>query len=146
MIAGIDRFLLKQISQAATERANVWSRDLSSPEAYTRSIESNRKDLSAMLGLTDPLVSGRFSYIGNKTDHSSQDFTIYEVTWPVLDDMNGAGLLLVPNGNIQGDIIAVPEADQVPEDIVSSKKPNTSYAQQLVRSGFRVLIPTIIKS
>ncbi|MCH9726655.1 MAG: dienelactone hydrolase family protein [Planctomycetes bacterium] len=144
MIAGIDRFLLKQISQAATERANVWSRDLSSPEAYTRSIESNRKDLSAMLGLTDPLVSGRFSYIGNKTDHSSQDFTIYEVTWPVLDDMNGAGLLLVPNGNIQGDIIAVPEADQVPEDIVSSKKPNTSYAQQLVRSGFRVLIPTII--
>ncbi|WP_298866140.1 dienelactone hydrolase family protein, partial [uncultured Gimesia sp.] len=103
-----------------------------------------RKDLSAMLGLTDPLVSGRFSYIGDKTNHSSQDFTIHEVTWPVLEDMHGAGLLLVPNGNIQGDIIAVPEADQVPEDLVSSEKPNTSYAQQLVRSGFRVLIPTLI--
>ncbi|WP_298866412.1 hypothetical protein, partial [uncultured Gimesia sp.] len=43
MIAGIDRFLLKKISQAAMERAKVWSRDLSSPEAYTRSIASNRK-------------------------------------------------------------------------------------------------------
>ena len=144
MIAGIDRFLLKQISQAATERPKSWQRDLSSPEAYTRSIASNRKDLSAMLGLSDPLIPGRLSYVGGTTNQPSQGFTIHEVTWPVLDDMNGAGLLLVPNGNILGDIVAIPEADQVPEDLVSSENLNNSYAQRLVRSGFRVIIPTLI--
>ncbi|HAW30543.1 MAG TPA: hypothetical protein DCY03_20865, partial [Planctomycetaceae bacterium] len=32
MIAGIDKFLLKQIAQAAKERPELWNRDLSSPE------------------------------------------------------------------------------------------------------------------
>lgn len=148
MIAGIDRFLLKQIAQAAADRPKLWKRDLSSPEAYVRSIESKRKELSAILGLTDSLVSGRLSYVGKTAEKSSNNleigFSIHEVTWPTLDDMNGAGLLLVPNGKIFGDIIAVPDADQIPEDLVSSENLTDAYAQRLVRSGFRVLIPTLV--
>jgi len=153
MIAGIDRFLLKQIAQAETNRPKLWQRNLSSPEAYVRSIESKRKELAVILGLTDPLVSeGRFAYFGQTHSHSTKrfinpgDFTyiVHEVTWPTLDDMNGAGLLLVPHGEILGDIIAIPEADQFPEDLVSSDNLNDSYVQKLVRSGFRVLIPTLI--
>ncbi|MCA9017177.1 MAG: dienelactone hydrolase family protein, partial [Planctomycetaceae bacterium] len=144
MIAGIDQFLLKQIAQAAAERPQNWNRDLSSPEAYTKSIAKQQQELSAMLGLTDPLVAGRISYIGDTPTQTANGFTIYEVSWPVLDDLNGAGLLLVPEGKIRGDIIAVPEADQVPEDLVSAKNPADAYTQQLVRSGFRVLIPTLI--
>lgn len=144
MIAGIDRFLLKQIALAKTERASSWKRDYSSPEAYTKSVNGNRKDLSKMLGMTDPLVTGRMSYIGEKSNHAAQGFMIHEVTWPVLEGMNGAGLLLVPDGKIHADIIAIPEADQIAEDLVSSTEPTSAYAQQLVRSGFRVLIPTLI--
>lgn len=144
MIAGIDRFLLKQIAQAEKDRPQSWQRDLSPPEAYERSIAGKRQELSAMLGLTDPLVVGRFSHVGGSTPQSSQGFTIQEVTWPTLEDMQGAGLLLVPNGKIRGDIIAVPDADQLAEDLVSSENPAEAYAQQLVRSGFRVLIPTLI--
>ncbi len=144
MIAGIDRFLLKQITQAEKDRSQSWQRDLSSPEAYERSIAGKKQELSAMLGLTDPLVVGRFSYVGGSAPNSSHGFTIHEVTWPTLDDMQGAGLLLVPEGKIRGDIIAVPDADQLAEDLVSSENPSAAYAQQLVRSGFRVLIPTLI--
>lgn len=144
MIAGIDRFLLKQITQAEKKRSQSWQRDLSSSEAYERSIAGKRQELSAMLGLTDPLVVGRFSYVGGSAPKSSQGFTIQEVTWPTLDDMQGAGLLLVPDGKIRGDIIAVPDADQLAEELVSSENPSAAYAQQLVRSGFRVLIPTLI--
>ncbi len=153
MIAGIDRFLLQQIDQAAVDRPRQWKRDLSSHEAYVRSIEAKRKELSAILGMTDPLVSGgRFSYLGQTHSRSAKGFvnpgeftyTVHEVTWPTLDDMNGAGLLLMPSGKVHGDIIAIPEADQVPEDLVSSENLNNSYAQKLVRSGFRVLIPTLI--
>ncbi len=144
MIAGIDRFLLNQIADAATKRSHLWKRDLTSPESYIKSIAGNKKDLSRILGLSDPLVTGRFSYIGGSTNQPTDQFDIHEVTWPVLDDLQGAGLLLVPKGKILGDIVAVPEADQIPEDLVSSEKPNTPYAQQLVRSGFRVLIPTLV--
>ncbi len=144
MIAGLDRFLLRQIALAKVERPRQWNRDLSSHEAYVRSIETKQKELSAILGLTDPLVSeDRFALLGHIHDKGFS-FTVHEVTWPVLDDMNGAGLLLVPTGKILGDVIAVPEADQIPEDLISSENMSDAYAQQLVRSGFRVLIPTLI--
>jgi dienelactone hydrolase len=144
MIAGIDKFLLKQIAQAANERPELWNRDLSSPKAYAKSIADKQSELSAMLGMTDPLITGRISYIGDSSDQPSDEFTLYEVSWPTLDDMQGTGLLLVPKGKIRGDIVAIPEADQIPEDLVYAKNPADAYARQLVRSGFRVLIPTLI--
>ncbi len=147
MIAGIDRFLLRQIDRAGDQRANSWQRDHSSPEAYARSVEGKRKELFILLGMTDPIVAGRLSYTGGVTSQTSQDFSISEVTWPVLDDMTGAGLLLVPSGpagKITGDIIALPDAGQVAEDLVASDKPAGNYARQLVRSGYRVLIPTLV--
>jgi dienelactone hydrolase len=147
MIAGIDRFLLRQISQAKSDRPNSWKRDHSSPEAYARSVEGKRKELSTLLGMSDPIVAGRPSYTGGATSQTTQDFSISEVSWPVLDDISGAGLLLtpiIPEGKIAGDIIAIPDASQAAEDLVSSADPAGSYAQLLVRSGYRVLIPTLI--
>ncbi|NOY00041.1 MAG: hypothetical protein GXP30_09960, partial [Verrucomicrobia bacterium] len=48
------------------------------------------------------------------------------------------------NDKILGDIIVIPDADQLPENLVSSDNPVGAYAWQLARSGYRVLIPTII--
>ncbi|MCA9020467.1 MAG: dienelactone hydrolase family protein, partial [Planctomycetaceae bacterium] len=129
---------------AAKERPKLWNRDLSSPGAYAKSIAGKQTELSNMLGMTDPLVAGRISYIGDAASQPSSEFTLYEVSWPTLDDMQGTGLLLIPEGAIRGDIVAIPEADQIPEDLVYAKNPADAYARQLVRSGFRVLIPTLI--
>ncbi|MFK5922666.1 MAG: dienelactone hydrolase family protein [Verrucomicrobiota bacterium] len=150
MIAGIDRFLLKQIELAKTNRAKNWQRDLSSHEAYAKSIEGKRKQLAAILGMTDTIVEGRFSIV---TDSSirllSPAFSVDEISWPVLDDITGSGILLHPiitrlDSTPRGNIIVIPDADQTPEDLISSDTPAGNYAQMLVRSGYKVLIPTLI--
>src|SRR5262249_7992308 len=50
LVAGVDRFLLKQIEKSAEGRAKFWKRDFSSPEAYNRSLGPNRKQLAHILG------------------------------------------------------------------------------------------------
>src|SRR5262245_32310959 len=56
LVAGVDKFLLNEISNSVERRARHWKRDFSSPEAYNKSIEPNRKRLAHMLGLRDPRV------------------------------------------------------------------------------------------
>src|SRR5690242_20622653 len=56
LVEGVDRFLLREIEAAAKDREKYWKRDLSSPEAYAKSIEPNRKRLAHILGVRDPRV------------------------------------------------------------------------------------------
>src|SRR5262245_57222553 len=39
LVEGVDRFLLKEIEKSVEGRTKFWKRDLSSPEAYNKSIE-----------------------------------------------------------------------------------------------------------
>ena len=54
LVAGVDRFLLKQIDESTAERAKYWKRDFSSLAAYDASVEPNRKRLAHILGVRDP--------------------------------------------------------------------------------------------
>src|SRR5437870_381438 len=54
LVAGVDKFLLRKISEAAANREKFWKRDFSSPESYSKSIEPNRKRLAHILGVRDP--------------------------------------------------------------------------------------------
>ena len=42
MVEGVDRFLLMQLDASIAKRAAHWQRDLSSPEAYIKSVAANR--------------------------------------------------------------------------------------------------------
>ena len=53
MVDGADRFLLRKLEASIAERAKHWQRDFSSPEAYQKSIEPNRKRLAHILGVRD---------------------------------------------------------------------------------------------
>ena len=57
MVDGIDRFLLRKLSESAALRERHWQRDLSSSENYGRSIEPNRQRLTKILGMVEPRVS-----------------------------------------------------------------------------------------
>ena len=46
LVDGVDKFLLREIDKSVERRARYWRRDFSSPEAYNKSIESNRKRYS----------------------------------------------------------------------------------------------------
>ena len=53
LVAGVDRFLLKQIDESTTKREKAWNRDFSSHAAYRVSVEPNRHRLAHILGVRD---------------------------------------------------------------------------------------------
>ena len=56
LVAGVDRFLLKQLDESGRKRERYWKRDFSSLRAYDASVEPNRKRLAHILGVRDPLT------------------------------------------------------------------------------------------
>ncbi len=57
MVAGADRFLLRQIEESAARREKYWKRDFSTAAAYEASVEPNRKRLAHILGVRDARVA-----------------------------------------------------------------------------------------
>ena len=76
------------------------------------------------------------------------NYEIRAVRWPAFDQVQGEGLLLTPLGRAPlADIIALPDADQVPEEIAglaAGKSPRADYARRLAASGCRVVVPVLI--
>src|SRR5690348_7774332 len=51
LVAGVDRFLLRELEGSEGKRERYWHRDYSSPEAYTASVATNRTWLAHILGV-----------------------------------------------------------------------------------------------
>src|SRR5262249_55199091 len=49
MVDGIDRFLLRKLAESPARREVHWSRDFSSPAAFSKSVEPNRARLAKMI-------------------------------------------------------------------------------------------------
>lgn len=146
MVEGIDRFCLKEIDRARDQRESLWKRDYSSPEAYAKSIEAQRAKFRVIIGAVDPRVApSRFEDLSDlpATGH----YQIRQVRWAVLPGMTAEGLLLTPAKGSTATAIVIPDARWSPEELCGAvpgdAKPLSTLPQQLVESGFRVLIPTL---
>ena len=76
-----------------------------------------------------------------------ENYEIFAVRWPAVRQVHGEGLLLVPKGEKVADIIAIPDADQTPEQIcglADGVPPESQFARRLAENGCRVLVPTLI--
>ena len=152
MVEGIDRFLLKQIDESVAKREQHWKRDFSSPEAYNKSIEPNRKRLAKILGVVDERVKFDAPELVGTIKQPAlvgkgENYEIFAVRWPAVRDIHGEGLLLVPKGEKVADIIAIPDADQTPEQIcglADGVPPESQFARRLAENGCRVLVPMLI--
>ena len=123
LVAGVDKFLLRELDKSVERRAKHWKRDFSSAEAYNKSIEPNRKRLAHILGVRDRRVPFDAPELVGTTTRPAlvgkgDGFNIYAVRWPVLGfpgptwkqaaSIYGEGLLLVPTkGKPIADIIAI---------------------------------------
>ncbi len=94
LVAGVDRFLLKQIDQSVANAESHWRRDFSSLRAYDASVEPNRKRLKHILGIRDPAVPfdtaehpDDFSY--QMTNQSGERYSIRSIRWPAFGDVTG---------------------------------------------------------
>lgn len=153
MIDGVDRFLLREIEQSVEQREKHWKRDFSSPEAYTASIEPNRKRLAHILGVRDERIPFDAPELITTTNTPAlvgkgNGFEIFAVRWPAFGNVHGEGLLLVPtNGQPIADVVAIPDADQTPEQLVGLAEgvaSESQFARQLAENGCRVIVPTLI--
>ena len=153
MIDGLDKFLLNQIEQSAARRARHWNRDFSSPNAYTKSLEPNRKALAHILGLRDARIPFDAPELIATTTRpaliaKTDIYEILAIRWPAFADVHGEGLLLSPlNRAPIASVIAIPDADVTPEQLVGLTPgvPEASqYARRLAESGCRVVVPALI--
>ena len=160
LVAGVDEFLLRKLGESVAKRESFWRRNLSSVDAYNASIAPNRKRLESILGIRDkrvPFTSLRLmSTLAESGEIGQGDgFKILRVRWPVFGDVSGEGLLLEPKGwggdRAEGrgpkiNIIALPDADQTPEQLIGLSEgidERSQYARRLAENGCRVLIPTL---
>ncbi len=153
LVAGADRFLLAKLEESRRDRARHWNRDFSSPGNYSRSLEPNRKRLAHILGVRDPRVPFSspelMATIRQQARIGGTDsYDVLSIRWPSIGQMHGEGLLLVPRqGRPTADVIAVPDADQSPEQIaglVPGVPPASQFARRLAESGCRVVVPALI--
>ena len=153
LVAGADRFLLHQIELAPIAAAASWHRDFSSAAAYTESLSTNRQRLAHILGVRDPRVTPvTMEVLATPTQPGlaarGAGFEVLNVRWPAFGDVHGEGLLLRPVGRDPiARLIAVPDADQTPEQLAGLTPgiPAASqFARRLAESGCLVVIPTLI--
>jgi len=153
LVAGADTFLLRETEKALQRRGRYWKRDLSSPEKYAASVEPNRRRLAHIIGVRDPrapfdapelvATTAQGALVGQ-----SSALKAYAVRWPAFGDVHGEGLLLVPaGGKTVASVVALPDADQVPEMIAGMAEgvpAESQFARRLAESGCRVLVPVLI--
>ncbi|MGB0582891.1 MAG: dienelactone hydrolase family protein, partial [Limisphaerales bacterium] len=152
MVAGISRFLDRATEHSLRTRKQYWKRDFSSPEAYTRSVAPNRERLKKYIGVVDERQPVKaLEYVATTSSSGvaadTELFRVLAVRWPVLDGVEAEGLLIQPKGEIKAHVVALPDADQTPEQLVGLAPGiplERQYARWLAQSGIQVVIPTLV--
>lgn len=153
LVAGVDKFLLKQIDAAAKDRDKKWKRDFSSAAAYEKSMEPYRKRLAHILGVRDRRHPAAAPELVATVDDPAlvgkgKTYDVFAVRWKAFGQVHGEGLLLVPTtGKPVASVVAIPDADVTPEQLcglVPGVKAEAQYARRLAESGCRVIVPTLI--
>ena len=153
LVDGVDKFLLRELDQSIARRAAFWKRDLSSPAAYDQSIAANRQRLQHILGLRDPRVPAAPPELLATPRHSSlvasgSGYEVHAIRWAAIAGVHGEGLLLQPTGRDPlASVVAIPDADQTPEQLVGlapGLPPDAQFARKLAEQGCRVIVPVLI--
>ena len=153
LVAGVDRFLVRELEGSEALRDRYWKRDYTSAEAYRASITTNRARLAHILGVRDPRVPFQSpELVATLSDSAvisrAKDYDILAFRWPVLDGIHGEGLLLAPHSGLGiAQVIVIPDPTQTPEQlagIAEGLPPHEQYARRLAESGCRVFIPAVI--
>lgn len=152
MVQGIHQYLLRQTAESVERRKPLWHADLSSPEAYERSVAGNRERFRKIVGLIDARIANPVPCIettvsGPAVVATGSGYRIYSVRWPVFEGVDGEGLLLEPEGLPVARVVALPDADWSPEAAVGLAQgvpEESQFARRLAENGCLVLVPTLI--
>ncbi len=152
MVAGIDKFLDREIETSVAARAQYWKRGFTSRDAYEKSVAPNRERLRKIIGAVDARLPVRELEFVSSTPTSARlaeaaSYDVFAVRWPVFDGVCGEGLLLQPKTAPVANIIALPDADQTPEQLAGLAPgiaPESQFARRLAEQGCRVIVPALV--
>jgi len=153
MMDGAHRFVERKIDDSIESRPKYWKRDFSSRQAYEASVEPNRQRFMKSIGVVDRRLLAAMERFGNQdTDNvgvvaETGTYRIYQVRWPVLEGVTGEGLLLEPKTPARAHVVALPDADQTPEQIVGlapGVPPDAQFPRRLAENGVEVIVPVLI--
>lgn len=141
----------KMIAESPLARTRHWHRDGSSVQAYEQSVAPNRERFRTIIGIVDARVPVTMERFGDDANPAlvaeTKTFRVFQVRWPVLEGVHGEGLLMEPRNEPRGFIIALPDADQTPEQIAGlapGVKAESQFARRFAENGFTVIVPTLI--
>lgn len=149
MVAGIDRALDRQLEETVAQRERFWRREPTSPAAYAASIAPNRTRLQQIIGAVDerraPAV---IEYVGGPDWPAlvaeTERVRVFAVRWAVFEGVNGEGLLLEPKERVRARIVALPDADELPEALAGLMAGENAWALRLAESGCEVIVPALL--
>jgi hypothetical protein len=123
MIEGIRQFLVKETAASIGQREVLWRRDFSSRRAYETSVSPNRERFQKVIGLMDkriPYDKPELTAFWGDSEvvATGSGYGVYAVRWPVLQGVDGEGLLLEPSQSPVARVVALPDADCSPEALV----------------------------
>ena len=151
LMDGAHAFVERKIGQSLSARPRRWNRDFTSAAAYEKSVDPNRARFRKITGAVDPRLPPsleRYGSDGNPALVSETPlFTVWQVRWSVFDGVTAEGLLLEPRLAPQACAVALPDADQTPEQIsglAPGLPPECCFARRLAENRFLVLVPVLI--
>ncbi len=148
LMDGAHRFVEHKIAEAIQKRE-----EKGSGEAATESLAALRKRLQHLIGLGDARIdSSAFEKFGTGAQPGlvaeTQDFRVWQIRWPVLPSYWAEGLLVEPTKvNHDAAWIALPDADETPEQVLGIGAPSPAHHQhvmQLARAGVTIIVPALI--
>ncbi|MEQ1829085.1 MAG: dienelactone hydrolase family protein [Pirellula sp.] len=144
LMIGAHRFVDSEIDRANGARHKL-------PLSTDESREQARTALREILGVIEQRAAPRMERYGDDDNPalvaSTKQFDVYQVRWPVFDNVHGEGLLVLQREASRGMCIVVPDADQTPElllGLVGNLEADKQIASILARNGFDLLIPAIV--
>src|SRR5262249_47602354 len=152
MVAGIDKYLMRELAASVEKRKDSWKLDVSSRQAAEASAAPHRERLKKILGVVDPrLPVTELEYVGTTGQPAlvaeTDRYRVHAVGWPVLAGVDAEGLFLEPKGKPVASAVALPDADMTPEMLVGlapGVPAQAQFARRLAENGCRVLVPTLI--
>lgn len=143
LMDGAHRFVEGQIQAARASRPRFWK--------SRASITENRQELQEIIGAVDTRLPVRMERFGDDVNPAcvaeAAQYRIFQVRWPVLEGVNGEGLLVQPKGPARAQVVVVPDADQSPEQLLGLSPGLSSdrqFARCLAENGFALVIPSIV--
>ena len=156
MVDGLNRFCLRELSNAPVARAALWNPNYSTAQAYAESNAPRRERLRTLIGAVDrrstvdPLAQARFELVSTLDRPSvvarTGRVTVHAVRWPVLDGVTAEGLLMVP-ARPRACVVALPDADWTPEmfsGLSEGLPESVQFVRRLADGGCLVAIPMLI--